>query len=764
LSSCNVTKKLPAGESLYVGAKVKIVADSLVPKAEAENVKEQLEAFVKPKPNATIFGFPYKVWFYYLLGEPKKESGLKYSFRKRFGEPPVLASKSVTNANVKQIGLLLNNEGFFRSTATGELVEKDRKSTAVYTTFLRQHYYVDSVIFSPNDTTSAIGKAFRNTQRNSTLKKGIPYRFEFISAERARIDNILKRRGFYYFQPDFIIAKVDSSRNNHTVSVSMEIKPTTSQVARKIYYIRDVHVLADYGEILIPDSIKYKTAEKDINGLKINDRTNSYRPNVFLQAVGFRPGVRYSNNLQDLSLSRLINLNNNFKFVRNTFQLVPRSDSALLDVYYYLTPLKAKSLGLEVNATTKSNNFTGTNLNLSWNNKNTFGGAELLKISAGFGFDYQVGGISTALGAVSNRTLTLGALVSVPRFVIPFFTANPVTNQALPKTNIGLDYILNNRSGLYDLTSTRASLGYAWKQNSFYEHNFTPLSANLVRVSNVSEEFIENIQRTGNVVAFDQLLQNSLIMSTGYTLSYTPSNRRNNKNLFVFTGGIELAGNFASLLSKIGKQEPDVQTIFGVPIAQYAKLDAEFRYTISMTKSTQLANRFILGYSIPYGNSFTLPFIKQYTAGGNNSLRAFPARSVGPGSFVSDNTINSQLLGTQAGDIRLELNTELRLKFNKYVNGAFFVDAGNVWTQKYTDIYEEAGVFGSDFYKQLAIGTGIGLRLDFSVLVLRVDLATPVRKPFLPEDDRWVLRKINFRDANWRGENLILNIAVGYPF
>ena len=763
LGSCSVTKHLPAGESLYVGAKVKMIPDSIIPKAEVKNIEEQLTAFVKPKPNTSILGFPYRVWLYYLLGEPKKESGLKYSFRKRFGEPPVLASKSVTNANVKQIALLLNNEGYFRSTATGELVEKNRKSTAVYTANLHQRYYLDSVIFSPNDTT-AIGKALRATQKNSVLKKGVPYRFEVVSGERTRIDNILKRRGFYYFQPDFIIAKVDSSKGNHTVNLSIEIKPTTSQVARKVYYVRDVHVLSDYGEIIMADSTKNKTMEVESNGIKINDKTGSYRPSIFSQAIGFRRGVRYSNAVQDISLSRLINLNNNFKFVRNTFQLVPRSDSALLDVFYYLTPLKAKSLSLDVNATTKSNNFTGTNLSVSWNNKNTFGGAELLKISAAIGLDYQIGGISTALGAVSNKTYKLGALLTIPRFVLPFFKANPITNQSLPKTNIGLEYELNNRSGLYDLTSTKASMGYAWKQSNFYEHSFTPISINLVKVSNVTEEFVDNIRRTGNVVAFEQLLQNTLIMSSSYTLNYTPSNRRNDRSLFLFTGGVEVAGNFASLLSKIGKQEVGSQTIFGVPIAQYARFDTEFRYSFSLTKSMKLANRLIIGYGLPYGNSFTLPLTKQYTSGGNNSIRAFPARSIGPGSFVSANTINSQLLGTQAGDIKLELNTELRLKFNKYVNGAFFIDAGNVWTQKYTEIYEEAGVFGSDFYKQIAIGTGIGLRLDFSVLVLRFDLATPVRKPFLPEEDRWVLKKFNLKDSGWRSENLILNIAVGYPF
>jgi outer membrane protein assembly factor BamA len=761
LASCSVTKHLPAGESLYVGAKVKMVADSIIPKGEVKNIEEELTAFVKPKPNTSILGFPYRVWLYYLLGEPKKESGLKYSFRKRFGEPPVLASKSVTNANLKQIALLLNNEGYFRSTATGELVEKNRKSTAVYTATLHQRYYLDSVIFSPNDTT-AIGKVFRNAQNNSTLKKGVPYRFELISGERTRIDNILKRRGFYYFQPDYIIAKVDSSKNNHTVDLSFEIKPTTSQVARKIYFIRDVHVLSDYGEIVVADSMQKRHPEVEFNGIKIQDKTGSYRPNVFSQAIGFRRGVRYSSNVQDISLSRLINLNNNFKFVRNTFQLVPRSDSALLDVFYYLTPLKAKSLEFEVKATTKSNNFTGTNLSVSWNNKNTFGGAEYLKITAKVGFDFQVSGISSTLGAINNKNYGINVLLTIPRFVLPFFKVNPITNQSLPKTNIGIDYEVYNRSGLYDLTSSRITMGYAWKQNNSIEHAFTPISVNLVKAENISFEFTQDVFRSDNPEAILKALENTIILSSNYVINYTPTPKRNDKHTFSFTGGVEVAGNLASLLSSKA-DTVGTQTLFGVSIAQYVRFDADVRYAYNINKNLRIANRFLVGYGVPYGNSTTLPFVKQYTSGGNNSIRAFPARAIGPGSYISTGDINSKFLGTQTGDIKLELNTELRVKFNKYINGAFFIDAGNVWLQK-SDDYKQIAIFKSDFYKQIAIGTGIGLRLDFSVLVLRFDLATPVRKPYLPEDDRWVLKNFNLKDANWRSENLVLNIAVGYPF
>ena len=761
-SSCSVTKKLPAGESLYVGAKVKVVADSGIAKTEIKNVEALLTGFVKPKPNSSIFGFPYKVWFYYLFGEPKGEKGFKNFFRKRFGEPPILASKSVTAANAKQIGFLLNNEGYFRSSAIGELSEKNRKSTAIYTTTLHQRYFIDSINVAPEDT-SILGIAYTGKNQTSLLKTGSPYRLELISGERTRIDNVLKRRGYYYFTPDFILIEADSSVGNHKVNLTLKIKPSTSQVNRKIYRIRDVHVLADYGEIVLNDTINSQKDEVIFEGIKVKDKTETFKPKIFSHAIGFRRGVRYSSNLQDISLSRLINLNGNFKFVKNTFNLVPRSDSALLDVYYYLTPLKAKSILLDVNAVTKSNNFTGTNLSISWLNKNTFKGAELLKITATAGLDFQVGGVSTTLGAINTSRFSLEGVLTVPQFVLPFFKTNPVTNQALPKTNIGVGYEVLNRGDLYDLTSLKATMGYAWKQNNTLEHSFTPISFNFVK-ADASEAFTEDIFRSDNPGAFDQILDNRIVMSSNYTINYTPIPKPNSRSQFTFSGGIEVAGNLASLLSRIGPQVGPAETLFGVTIAQYARLDADFRYSYGITNNLRIANRFVVGYGLPYGNSFTLPFIKQYSAGGNNSIRAFAARSIGPGAYRSTGAIGNVFLGSQTGDIRLELNTEVRAKFNKYIHGAFFVDAGNVWMQKDELAYGPEGVFGSEFYKQIAVGTGIGLRLDFSYLVLRFDLATPVRKPFLPEGDRWVLKNFNLKDANWRSENLVLNIAVGYPF
>ncbi len=759
ISSCSVTKKLPAGESLYVGAKIKIQKDSVINKKEAKTVQTQLEAFVKPKPNATILGFPYKVWLYYLFGEPKSEKGFKSFFRKKFGEPPVLASKSVVGANSKQIGLLLNNQGYFRSSAFGVLSEKDRKATAEYTVSLHERYIVDTVVFSVKDS-SVFSKAFVATKARSMIKTGMPYQFDVITAERERIDRVLKRRGFYYFRPDFIIIKADSSFATHKVNLTFEIKPSTSQVARKLYSIRDVHVLSDYGESTTADTLKKQ--EINFEGIKVFDRTASFKPKIFADAIGFRRGVKYSSNVQDVSLSRLINLNGNFKFVKNTFELVPRSDSALLDVFYYLTPLKAKSVVVDLNGTTKSNNYTGSNISISWVNKNAFKGAELLKVTANAGIEFQVGGASSTLGALNTTRFSIESNLTLPRFTIPFVTINPTKNQSLPKTSINVGYEQLKRGGLYDLTSLRTSLTYAWKQSTAIEHSFTPILVNLVKAFNFSEDFALEYFR--NPILYEEILDNKIIISTAYTFSYMPQNKANSTHNFSFTGGVEVAGNLASLLSKLTSSDGSSTTLFGVTYPQYAKFDADFRYSYRINQSLRVANRFLVGYGLPYGNSYFLPTVKQYVAGGNNSIRAFPARTIGPGSYLRTGSLLEQTIGGQSGDIKLEFNTELRAKFNQYIHGAIFIDAGNVWMQNDADIYGADAVFGKDFYKQVAIGTGIGLRLDFNYLVLRFDLATPLRKPYLPENERWVLKDFNLGSPDWRKENLVLNIAIGYPF
>lgn len=764
---CSVTKYVPPGESLYVGASVKVVPDSAA-KKDVKGLAGQLEGMLRPDPNSTIFGFPLKVWFYYAIGTPRKEKGFRNWFRKKLGEPPVYASQRVVQANAEILTNYMHNQGYFRSNATGIIVdnEKKRTATAEYTAYVKPRYYIDSLKFVVKDTTKQFDKDFLLTEqagRGSLLRIGDPYRLDVIDGERQRIDRLLKQKGYYYFNPDYLIALTDSTEGTYKVNVYLQVKPTTSQLALKQYFIGDIFVYADYNS-LSPDTSNTQVRQE--RGLNIVDPQRRYKSRIFDDAIGFTKGSRYNSALHDVSLSRLINLNN-FKFVKNRFELVPRSDSAILNAYYYLTPSKTKSLRTELSGLTKSNNLAGTQVDVSWTNRNAFRGAEQLRLSSNVGVDWQIGGNqqNTKPGINNFLRFNVQGELSFPRFIIPFYRVNPATNQALPRTLLTAGYETLTQGGLYTQTSLRAQAGYSWRRNNEVEHTLTPLGINLIKPRNITIDFVDSVFTSPNPrdqYRLLQILSDKLILENQYTISYKPTPGPFAREQFYLSGGINLAGNLAGLFDKYLGGDDGV--ISNTVFEQFARFDGEARYYRDLSPSLRLANRFIGGLGIPYGNSNTLPQFKQYFAGGTTGIRAFRARSLGPGnsdprkSFFGNNSF---------GDIRLELNSELRIKFSQLFNGAVFVDAGNVWTYKNIQEYE-GGQFTKDFYKQIAIGGGIGLRLDFSFLVFRVDVATPFRKPWyqaLPTPrGPWVFNEINFRSKSWRKENLVLNIAVAYPF
>lgn len=764
---CSVSRRIPPGESLYVGASVEMIPDSAA-KKEIATLGDELPGLLRPTPNAVLFSFPYKVWLYYAVGEPRKEKGFRNWFRKKFGEPPVLASQRVVTANAEILTAYMQNQGYFRSEAMGSLVENEnRTAVAKYKAYVKPRYYINEVNFVAKDTLKKFDQAFLAAKKDTYLKKGEPYRLERIESERGRVDAQLKGKGYYYFNPDYLIAKVDSTIGKREVNMYLEVKSTTSQIALKQYYIRDIFVYSNYDALTL-DTLAAQVQLR--SGLKIIDPKGEYRARIFDDAIGFNRGSMYDRVVHDVSLSRLINLKN-FKFVKNRFELVPRSDSALLDVFYYLSPIKKKSLRAELSGVTKSNNLAGSQLDLSWSNRNLFRGAEYLRLSANGGIDFQVGGDN---GSQFNndfiRFNTTGSL-SFPRFIIPFYKPNPAVNQSLQQSILTAGYESLTQRGLFTQTSLRGDWGYVWRRNQEVEHSFTPFGLNLIKPKNISEAFVNKIFESTNpadLLRFLRILENRLILEAFYTISYKPTPKPYSKNQFLISGGIDIAGNLAGLIDKnLGGNGGQ---LFGIPFEQFARFDGEARYYRDISPTLRWANRFVGGLGIPYGNSKFLPQFKQYFAGGSTGIRAFRARTLGPGAYYADSVTRTIFGNSSFGDVKLEINSELRIKFNSLINGALFVDAGNIWTYNYNEdsFYGPEAVFSKDFYKQVAVGGGIGLRLDFSFLVFRIDLAAPFRKPWYPflETPRnaWVFNEFNLRSKEWRRENLVLNIAVAYPF
>lgn len=752
--SCSNTKYLKQGQMLYTGAEVKIQNDSL-PKKEKNELKAALEENLVPKPNSSILGLRPKLYFYNIAKEPKKDKGFNYWLKYKVGEKPVLLGDVDREFNRKIIENYSENKGYFNAKATYDTVSKNKKAQVIYTLKPGARYSVSNVKFQQDS--SLVNKEIQSLANKTLLKTGKPFDLDVIKNERERIDNGLKERGFYYFSPDNIIVQADSTvSKNHKVELNVKLKEDTPDLATDQFSIDKVIVFPNYniqdvkrGKYSVPmnpDSLS-KYAYDDIY---VIDPQHKFKPKIFDRALYFKKGDLYNRSNHNLTLNRLISLGV-FKFVKNEF-IVSDSLKHQFDAYYLLTPRQIQSLRLEALGRTNSANYAGSELNLNWTHRNFFRGAEQFKAAVYGAFDFQMGGQENAQNLFRAGT---NVQLSIPRIVAPFrFNSS---SAFVPRTNITLGYEFQNRTQFYTLNNFTASFGYVWKENARKEHDLKVIDITLVSPAKVTEKFYEQ----ATTPAARRVVEKQLIFGPTYSYTYTNTMLTKPTTIY-YKGTLDLAGNITGLVTGANVEKGKEKKIFGIPFSQYAKIENDFRLYHKFTEKTSLATRFIGGIAYPYGNSEFIPFSKQFFSGGSNSIRAFRARTLGPGSF-DPRTIPPGTLLDQAGDIKLELNAEYRANLYKFLNVAAFIDAGNVWLIN-EDKDRPGAKFSKDFLDEIAVGAGVGLRLDFSILILRLDLAMPLRVPYYEKGDRWAFNRINFGDSQWRKDNLVLNIAIGYPF
>ncbi|MFB9110298.1 BamA/TamA family outer membrane protein [Flavobacterium gyeonganense] len=746
---CSNTKYLPEGELLYTGGSVK-VKDSVIKKKDRKALEKELEGLLRPKPNKQLLGLRPKLWFYNIAGQPKKEKGFRYWLRTKVGEEPVLFSKVDLDYNASVLRNFAENKGYFKTRVSADSTVRNKRATAEYIVVPKKRYIIKSVTF-PDDSLP-MSRIIGRSSRRSLLKVGNPYDLDVIKAERERIDARLKERGYYYFNPDYILAKVDSSKGDHEVKIRLVIKDDVPPKALTSYKIDKIFVYPNFS--ISKDSVKYKSEDiVQYKDFTIIDTARTFEPRVFDRTILFKKGDLYNRKDHNLTLNRFVNLGT-FSFVKNEFKI---SDSLpkTLDSYYYLTLLPKKFIRVEVLGKTNSASYTGSEINVNWNNRNLFRGAELLTVSVFGGADFQLSGANNG-----KNIYRLGTETSLtwPRFIVPFFPIQG-SSEYIPRTKAALRYEYQNRTQLYALNSFKASFGYLWKENIRKEHQLNLLDVTYVSPNHVTQEYLDDIQKDE---ALGRIIEKQLIFGPTYSYTYTNTMQKRKKNTFYFNGELDLAGNITGLLSGANAKKNDTKEIFDVPFSQYAKIKTDFRHYLKLSKESELASRVIVGLGLPYGNSTILPTSKQFVVGGTNSIRAFRARSLGPGSYLNTITTNNYL-PDQSGDFKLEFSTEYRAKLFSIVRGAAFVDAGNIWLVN-ADPNKPGAEFSKDFMKEIAVGAGVGLRFDVSFFILRTDLALPLRKPYLPEGERWVIKDIDFGSGAWRKDNLILNIAIGYPF
>lgn len=755
IHSCSNTKYLNEGEMLYTGAKIKIESDSLSRK-DRNALRDELKESVIPKPNSSFLGLRPRLFFYNITKEPEKDKGFRYWMKYRLGEEPVLLGDVDREFNRDIIVNYSENKGYFNADATYDTIAKNKKAEIIYTLYPGNQYKINEVEFEKDST--LINEEIQKITRRSLLKPGNSFDLDVIKAERERIDRNLKERGFYYFSPENIIVQADSTvTNDHKVDLNVKLKDNTPILAKQQFSIDKVIVYPNYniqdvkeGKYGIPSHLD-TISKYQFEDIYVIDSERKFKPRIFDRVLYFKTGDLYNRSDHNLTLSRLINLGV-FKFVKNEF-VISDSVNHKFDVYYLLTPRKLQSLRLEALGRTNSANYVGSELNLNWTHRNIFRGAEQLKVALYGAFDVQMGGPKDAANIFRAGA---NAKLSFPRIVAPFRFQS--SSEFVPRTNISIGYEFQNRTDLYTLNNFNGSFGYVWKENVRKEHDLKIIDITYVSPANVTPKFDSLAM---NNIFLNRIVQPQLIYGPTYAYTYTTT-MTPRKNTIYYRGMLDLAGNLTGLITGANAKKGDQKEIFDVPFSQYVKMENDFRYYHRFNRKSSFASRIIAGLAYPYGNSEHIPFSRQFFVGGSNSIRAFRARTLGPGSFDPRIDENAFFFD-QSGDVKLELNAEYRFNVFNFLNLAAFVDAGNIWLIN-EDEERPGGKFSKEWLSEIAVGAGLGLRLDFNILILRLDLAMPLRVPYYEKNERWVFDKIDFGNSQWRKDNLILNIAIGYPF
>jgi outer membrane protein insertion porin family len=751
-SSCSVQRFLPPGEKLYKGSTITVEKNPAV-KASNKQLRNLLKEAVKPRRNKFLLGQPYKVWWWYVIGEPdpdKTEKGLRSFLRKRLGEAPVLSSRINPTTTAENMESFMENIGYFRTAVQGDTVNTGYFVKARYTAQVQHQYTIKSITWV-KDSSALLNLLERRQKLRPVLKVGQPYRLSDITAERDRLDLYLKTRGYYYFNPDYLMAYADSTIGDHGVDLYLNIKKSAPAMALHPYRVNRIVVFPNYSlASALPDTTMRHVEVYD--SLLISDSSRKFKNSLFARTITYRPGRLYSSRSQNVTLNRLISLGS-FKFVKNRFERVTDTiDPYRLDVFYYLTRAKTKSIQGAIDGFSRENNSLGMQLSVNWKHRNLFRGAEQLSIRAYTGFE-----VSSADSLRNNNSYRVGveANIKFPQYVIPFLRIRE-NNFYPPNTNLLVGYELYRRQLFYTKNLFRIQYDFTWKKNIRNEFTLAPVSLSYLSATGITDTFYKQAAINPSLL----VNVNSEVIPGSY-FSYTYNNglgRRRDK--IYFNTSLDWAGNIMGLA--MGSKGYREKEIFGTPFAQYVKVDFDFHYTRRLRNNWDWANRLLVGVGFPYNNSAFLPLTKQYIIGGSSSVRGFRVRSLGPGAHrpSAEDQRYYQVIG---GDYKLLANTELRIPITGQISTALFLDAGNIWT-KDTLLFGPAGQLSKSWFSEVAVAGGFGIRFDATVLIIRADLGIPLRKPYESTTRKWVFNQIDFTNKPWRRENLILNIALGLPF
>ena len=757
ITSCSSTKYVPKEKNLLV--KNEILIDSK--KGIDPNT---LKGYEKQRPNKTILGVKFHLGLYNLSNIKKK--GWPNNWLRKIGEEPVIYDKYRTNDTKEMFIEYLKSKGYYHAVVTDSVKIKKRKAKVTYNIKLNKPYIINKINYFFEDT-SLRPLIFADTV-NSLIHSGQIFDKERLQRERIRIENYLRNKGYYKFSKEYIYFDAVKLPGVNKIDLTLGIKEFMEgtqenpgkPMEHRQYKISHVFVNLNFNSALSFNDTTSKNVSSDTLIYENIDFLHSgklrIKPNVISQSNYILPGELYRQDnvnktylhLSSLGIYKMVNIN--FNEPKND-----KSDSLghyPLNCNIELTRRKVQSFQFETLGTNSSGDL-GIRENFSYYNWNLFRGAEVFQIR----FTGAIEGIRNPITNVLSNMHELGVQTNIqfPKFLLPIRSRGFV-KKFNPKTTVTVAYNYQNRPE-YLRTIVNGSFGYQWKGNSYITHTLLPFELNYVKLSQIDSAYYATYIEPNNYLKASYI--NHLVSDMRYGFEYSNQDLEKKHNFIYLKATLESAGNLLYAYSKVtnGTKSTNDSSYqyFGVPFFQYFKTDIDFRHYNVINQGNKVVSRFFIGVGYPYGNSISLPFEKKYFAGGPNGIRAWSTRSLGPGSYQGDTVGYPNSLA----DMKLEANLEYRFHLIWKLEGALFIDAGNIWSVRNEPSRPGAEFKWNKFYKDIAVGSGFGTRFDFSYLLIRFDFGIKLRDPAIQGDNKWIIANRPLRLSDFT-----VQFGLGYPF
>ena len=722
------------------------------------------------------------------------------SWLKKTGEAPVIIDEERTKRSIKRLQDYYINNGWFNVTATYN-INKGEKQRADIDYFVKtgDPYILDSI--TKKKVPNVVDSLYRLTKINSYLKPNEQYKTVNFQLERDRISTELRNKGVYHFNQDYVSFEIDTVNTNKKVNVMVQIQDraireqdTVLREPFKIYYVKDVNIYTDGTFEKRNDS---RTDSVTYNGFKLfSIGKMRFRPKALTDAIFISPNSLF----KDIDRTRSYRYLSELRTFKYPDIKYTENDDSTLTTDVFLTPLKKFNLGFSTEVSQSNIQRIGLAINPSLSIRNVFRGAETFEISG-------IGSIGSSKDAANGSNsffdiieIGVNLNLTIPRLFSPFNTEKIVPKYMSPSTRISLSTSSQTNVGL-DKQTFSGIFNFKWNPSKNITNRLDIFNAQYVRNLNVgnyfgvyqnsyntlndislllnynnginltypeeTDAFISNVLNNNTsltpndpnyktVASIEErkqrLTENNLIFSSVFSMVQDTRKNLYDEDFSIFRFKLELAGNMLSLTSKflgLTKDNSDRYELFNVAYSQYSKLELDYTKHWDFGKKNIFAVRSYAGIAIPYGNATSIPFSKSFFAGGANDNRAWTAYSLGPGSSESSNEFNE-------ANFKLAFSAEQRFNLFGDLYSAVFIDAGNIWNVL-DEVTDQNSVFSSlNSLKDIAIGSGFGLRYDFSFFVFRFDVGFKTYDPIYQDQNRW------FNDYNFG--NAVYNIGINYPF